>query len=436
MKFPRNLRFFYILILLVVLTVVINLVNKHHSNTSISSISNTFSGSTQKADGNSVLNYYIWDDEETYIVPVVKAYNALNPSIKIKLHILASETYEDTLKKLLAKKTPIDLMSIRGISLMVQLQSNDKLLDLTPYIKNNDMDVTAYGSMFNDISVNGRYYGLPTRCTCWALYYNKKLFHKAGIDYPKQMTWNEYRKLASVLTKGKGKNKIWGGYWVPWCYNFAAIQQSSYLVDDDLSYSEKSLKLLNEFYNIDKTHMSYQQMTDQNIDCRKEFEKGNIAMMPQGEWFTNMLLTDTRKGLSNVDWDIAPMPILDGQKPGTTWGQYQFAGINSASSHPKEAFDFLMFLCGKEGARIYAQHAIIHAYSDNEIKKIYMKAVGKKSVSIFFTAKKMQEQLAIPGYEEVLEAFNKCAQEYFLGHQTIDEAMNHFRKMRQKIWTQ
>lgn len=380
-----------------------------------------------------VLEYYIWDDEESYIVPVVNAYNAQHSSVKINLHVLTSVEYDIKINELLLENTKIDLLNIRGFSALIQLQDEEQLLDLTSFIKSNDLDVTAYGSMFNEISVENKYYGLPTRSTCWILVYNKDIFDAANIAYPEQITWDEYRQLAITLTKGQGENKIYGGYWVPWCYNFASIQQNSYLIDDDLTYTRESLEMLNNFYNVDNSHMSYKLITEQTIDCRVEFDSGNIAMMPQGEWFINMLLTDEEAGLTNVNWDIAPIPVFEKQESGITWGQYQFAGITSKCTHPREAFDFIQFLCGEEGARIYAENGMIHAFSNEEIKQIYMNTVGKSSVSIFYNTKKVQEQLAMSGYKEVLDTFVLCAQEYFLGNQTIDETMIDFEKKRSEI---
>jgi multiple sugar transport system substrate-binding protein len=379
------------------------------------------------------LDYYIWDDEKSYIEPVISAYSALHKNVQINLHVIANDLYDEDMVPLLASDIKIDLLGVRGISKLVQFYNKDFLLDLTSYIQNNDMDVTAYGSMFNDISIGGRYYGMPTRSTCWILLYNKDIFDEAGIDYPGQMTWDEYRRLAASLTRGEGRDKIYGGYWVPWCYNFAALQKSSYLIDDDLTYARESLELLNNFYNVDKSHMSYRQYTEEKIDYRKEFEKGNTAMMPQGEWIINMLMEDEKKGITDIRWDIAPMPVLNGQDSDITWGQYQFVGIASDTSYPEETFDFVRFLCGEEGARIYAQNGIIHAYCSDEIKQLYMHAVGKESASIFFEAKKVQEQLAISGYWEVTESFKQYAQEYLLGNITLEEAMSGFEEARNGI---
>ena len=109
--------------------------------------------------------------------------------------------------------------------------------------------------------------------------------------------------------------------------------------------------------------------------------------------------------------------------------------ICASTSHPAEAFDFLLFLCGKSGAEIYANHAIIPAYSDDSIAAAYQKTVGHESARYFFEARKIQEQLPIPGYQETIEVFNREAKSYFAGEQTLDEAMQDFEAERSDIFS-
>lgn len=392
--------------------------------------SNTSSEEINSGDA-IILEYYIWDDEASYITPVVDTYNAMQNSVQVNLHLLGSSYYEKDIADLLSSDVPVDLIGIKGISKMVQTKEN--LLDLTSYIQSNSLDVTSYGTMFNEIAVDNKYYGIPTRNTAWALFYNKDIFDAAHIPYPDQLTWEEYRSLAITLTHGEGASKIYGGYWVPWCYNFAALQHSSYLIDDDLSYLQQSLELLNTFYNVDGSHMSYTDMEANNINPRDIFESGRIAMMPQGEWFVTMLLQDEKSGLSKVNWDIAPIPVFEGQNSRITWGQYEFVCISSSTQYPKETFDFITFLCGEEGARIYASNGMIHAYSDEPIKELYLDTVKKNSASIFYETKKVQEQLALSGYDTILDAFKQCAESYFVGDIDLDTAIANFDAMRRHI---
>ena len=378
------------------------------------------------------LSFYIWDDEETYISQVVDQYNASQDKVKVNLTVIPSEEYDDKLKVLLAADSDVDIVDIRGLSQVTTYASTGSLLDITDRIASSGLDTSRYGEMWKNANVDGKNYALPTRTTCWELYYNADLFDKAGIAYPKQMTWEEYGDLAKELTEKTGVN---GGYWVPWIYQFAAVQQGVY-VDCDNTDNDKlaySLQLLNRFYNVDKSHMSYADMTANNPEYLGEFENGKCAMLPNGEWCVQMLIANEKKGASKINWQVAPMPVPDGVDAGTTWGQFQFAAVTSTSKHPDESFDFLKYLCGEEGSVIYSDNGMIHAYSGDSAKEAYMKAAGKDCVSIFFDAKKIQEAPNTVGYDEILNAFNEDAQLYLLGEKTIDETMDDFAKQKDEI---
>lgn len=378
------------------------------------------------------LSFYIWDDEKAYITQVVDQYNSSQDKVKVNLTVIPSEEYDDKLKVLLAADSDVDLVDIRGLSQVTTYATTGSLLDITDRIASSGLDTSRYGEMWSNANVDGKNYALPTRTTCWELYYNADLFDKAGIDYPKQMTWEEYGDLAKKLTEKTGVN---GGYWVPWIFQFAAVQQGVYVDCDDADNDKLaySLQLLNRFYNVDKSHMSYADMTANNPEYLGEFENGKCAMLPNGEWCVQMLLADEASGASKVNWQVAPMPVPDGVEAGTTWGQFQFAAVTSTCKHPDEAFDFLKYLCGDEGSVIYSNNGMIHAYSGDNAKAAYMKAAGKDCVSIFFDAKKIQEAPNTVGYDEILNAFNENAQLYLLGEKTIDETMTNFAKQKDEI---
>lgn len=392
---------------------------------------------TPSSDQPVTLNVCVWEDEQTYMTAVAKAYNAVSANVTVQVTPLSNDNYEQNINGVLQDTSSYDLVGIKGIAKVVQLANENLLLDITDSVKNcisdNSIDLAAYGNMFNDITYHDRYYAIPTRTTCWALFYNKDLFDQEGLPYPQQMTWDEYEALAQKLTNPA--ENIYGGYFLPWLPNCRALQKGSYLIDDDISELSQSLEFLNRLYS--SSHLSYYEMEeveDPPEDVYRTFESGRVAMVPNGEWMANLLLQDEAAGLSHVNWDIAPMPVENMHDAGTTWGQYQYMCICASSKHPAEAFDFLMYLCGSSGAAIYANHAIIPAYSDAQVVDAYRKAVQHDSAQYFFEAKKIQEQLPILGYQETIEAYSSAAKSYFSGTLTLDEAMNQFEKERAKIF--
>lgn len=384
------------------------------------------------------LSFYTWQDESIYITEVCDAFNALHSNIQVTPHFLANSNYEVLLQEALSRpENDIDLFDTKGVSWLVELYNKNYISDITNYvhsdIQGGEIDISGYGTMFNNICYDDMYLGMPMRSTCWVLYYNRDIFDKAGLSYPGQLTWDEYRALARELTSGEGEDKVYGGYFVSWIPNLLALQHGSYLTDDDLTYSKESLEFINDVYRADDSHVSFEMIKEQDNNSNngyKRFEEGHIAMCPQGEWMINIMQNDN----ADVNWDIAPLPVDEGVTNGTTTGEYQFISMVAKCDHPDEAYEFISFLCGEQGASILAQNAIIPAYSDENVMDKYINATGHESVHYFFDNKKYTEQLPISGYNETLTSFSDNAEKYLSGEISIDEAMESFENERQKIF--
>lgn len=384
----------------------------------------------EDSDGNVTLQFSIWSDEENYIRKVVDQYNAEGRGIKVELQVIPDVDYDDKLKVMMSGDADVDIVDIRGLGQTATYASQGAILDITDYIDNSSLDVEKYGEMWKTSDYEGAYYALPTRSTCWVLYYNADLFDKAGIEYPGQLTWEEYGDLASEL---KDKLGVYGGYWTPYVFQMAALQQGVYVDDGDISELKYSLELRNRFYNEDNSHMSYADIVAINPDQFAEFETGNCAMMPNGEWCVNQFLQDEEEGTFSANWQVAPMPVPEGVEDNTTWGQFQFAAITATSDHPDEAFDFLSYLCGPEGSEVYSECGMIHAYAGEESREAYIETTGRESTSVFFDAKKVQEDPNTVGYSEILTAFEENADLYLLGEVDVDTCLEKFAEQRDYI---
>ena len=380
------------------------------------------------------LIYYTWDDEESYIDPMVRSFNSCNPDITVTVHYLSSDDYDKSIISMVRSGQSIDLIGIRGNSQLARYHTEKMLADITSDIRNSDIDATAYGNMYNNITINGKYYAMPTRSTCWALLYNKDIFDARGIDYPGQLTWDEYGALAKKL-KGTDSNgeTVWGGYIATWAFNFAGIQNSNYLYDDDQTYQRKSLELLNQFMNIDKSHEPVQEMISSGESWIDVFMDGQAAMMPMGEWAAGMIMSREEACNSDINWDYAPMPIFKGMNPDTTWGQYQYTGITSTCKNTDAAFRFLKFVSGEQGAEIYAEHGMLSAYNTETIQDDYKNTVGDKNVEVFFNASRIQEIPLYAKYDQINTLFTSLSTEYLEGKRSLDSTMKLFDEKRLKI---
>ena len=178
--------------------------------------------------------------------------------------------------------------------------------------------------------------------------------------------------------------------------------------------------------NVDKSHISMEQMEEESDYYMVFFESGRVAMMPMGEWFVGMIQNDEKAGLSEVNWDLVPFPVDESMAKGTTLGQYQFIGITQSCENQAEAFQFLQYVIGKEGAKIYSRNGMLSAYTDEEVREIYKNTVGNKNTDVFFQAFRVQEAPVFEKYGQLQSCFKADALRYFAGEATLEETMDVF----------
>jgi multiple sugar transport system substrate-binding protein len=231
-------------------------------------------------------------------------------------------------------------------------QSRDVLLNLQPYIEEDNFDLSGYfeNSLVCYQTSDG-YYGLPRDVQPSVMYYNKDMFDDAGISYPDETwTWDTVIEMGQKLTKdrdGDGATDqfgIWADLWdmeLWWAaliwQNQGEILSSDYtktLIGDEAAMG--AWQFLHDLifkYQIMPTPSVVEQFGD-------PFESGNVAMTTAGHWVVPLYQA------VDFSWDVAPLPK----------GKQQTSIVNSVgfviakdSKHPKEAWGFLKHLVGKPG---------------------------------------------------------------------------------------
>ncbi|MEF2966643.1 sugar ABC transporter substrate-binding protein [Paenibacillus sp. M1] len=401
---------------------------------------NNSGGGNQASGGKTVLEYYTWTDEEDYMKKVVDAFNAQNSDIEVHMNTISNDAdeYNTKIMNNLSGGSKMDVYSINGTSSLGLYSSKGQLVELTDRIKEANLDVSAYGPSFQDITsvlTEGKYYALPYRTSQYALFYNKKLFDEAGVEYPTQMTWNEYAELAKSLTKGEGADKQWGGYYADWITApLGALQEGTTVLDDSLDPIANWLDYLNRLYYEDGSHMSYKQMKAESIDWIKQFESGNVAMMINGEWTINMLKADIAAGKTDMEFDMAPMPLPEGMNdPITVGGVSTFIGINPQSKNADAAFQFVQFVAGEQGESIIAESSVLPAYSSDKTKESFLNATGLQGSGFFFEANTVVENQPVANIDEVNRVFNEQRDLYLFQEQDSATAIQNFIKNRQSV---
>lgn len=106
------------------------------------------------------LKYCTWDEERFYMEPIVNAFNATYSGIHIEATYIDSDIYDDNIGKLV-EKADFDIIGIRGFTKLMDYQKENVLIDITQLIQNSDIDVTYYGNMYNNVSIEGNILDFP-----------------------------------------------------------------------------------------------------------------------------------------------------------------------------------------------------------------------------------------------------------------------------------
>ncbi|MET9383040.1 ABC transporter substrate-binding protein, partial [Streptomyces sp. NPDC002928] len=198
-------------------------------------------------------------------------------------------------------------------------------------------------------SVGGKVYGYPTEVQTYALYYNKRLLREAGIDGPPR-TWRELEETAYRTSKRDR-------------YGNTLVQGFGLSTYDDSTTVGQTLALLNaaggRFVSADgrstaidspagrvvfdlEHRLVVEGASAPGINVYKAFQSGQVAMVVSAGWWTGSLKAQMGKDYRDVG--VAPVPVPEADDKRATLSTGFMLGINTASKHPREAWEFLRWL--------------------------------------------------------------------------------------------
>ncbi len=124
-------------------------------------------GSQEEAasDGVTTLKWALWDlDATTYYTPLIEAYEAKHPNIKIEPVDLGSTDYMTMLSmQLMAGDDSLDVVTIKDMPGYNNLVKSKRLLSLNDYTAASKIDTSQYGGIAEQITVDNNLYALPFR---------------------------------------------------------------------------------------------------------------------------------------------------------------------------------------------------------------------------------------------------------------------------------
>jgi multiple sugar transport system substrate-binding protein len=312
-----------------------------------------------------------WDiSVGAYYPQLVRSFEASHPDIKVNVIDVPTADYTQKLSVMLNGGSALDVFFIKDGDTTRGLASRGQLADLSAYIERDNVDLAAYNGLAERFNMDGKIVALPASTAYYVLFYNKDIFDKAGIAYPSNdLTWTQFEQLAQRLTSGSGANKIWGAHFHSWqalVQNWAIQDGKHTIVETDYSFMKPYYEMVLRMQDA-KTIRDYGAIRAGNVQYANAFMKGDIAMLPMGFWLAATLKERIEKGESDItNWGVATIPHPEGTPAGYTVGSVTPLAVNNASRYKDAAWEFVKFVTGEEGARIYAENAVFPSRANTE----------------------------------------------------------------------
>lgn len=331
-------------------------------------------------DGEKVtLKWAVWDKDITpYWNALKEGYEAANSNVTIEMVDLGSTDYMTVLAtELSGSGSDFDVVTIKDVPGYATLVSKNTLEPLDNYIKTAGIDLSQYGGVDSQVTVNGSLYELPFRNDFWVVYYNKDIFDAAGLEYPtNDMTFEEYDALARKLSDPTYGAQVYGTHYHTWR---SAVQLFGVL-DGKHSILDGNYDFFKPYYEMvlkqedDQICRNYADLSAEGLHYSAAFSGGDVAMMNMGSWFISTLIANIKSGEYDSslcgNWGLVKYPHADGVEAGSTLGTITGLSVTSVSDQKQAAFDFVKWVSGAEGAKVMAETGNFPALMNEEVAGI------------------------------------------------------------------
>lgn len=384
------------------------------------------------------LRLALWDYDVTgYDKVMVEAFQEKNPNIKVEVTSTPNADYANKISVMLAGNDNVDVYYIKSNTDYPTFVLKNFVMNLDELITKNNFDLAPYGTVLDQhYKMDGSLYALPYRTNDWVLFYNKKIFDDAGVDYPSNdMTWEQVRELSKKVTSGEGGDKIYGLYFYPKVSFIlpamvGKIPNYDNMTSDftDLGYS---MNWLIGMQNDDQTYETYSNAKSMNQD-QTYFFKGKSAMFYNGSWFVQLLKINSDK--VDFEWGVAKSPYWEGTEKAGFATSTPIA-INSKTEKVDASWKLLEFLAGAEGAKILADNMMVPGYMSDEVMEAYKTSTGIDDSSYEALTNNTTYGFGAPN--ELNGLVTAALQEEFelalTGNQSVDDTVKRMEERRTEI---
>lgn len=276
-----------------------------------------------------------------YWKEVEKAFEAAHPDIDVEIEVSYWDGLHNKITTLIGAKRQPDLANI-GTSWLPEYVKEGIAQPIDDRLK-GDFRARFVENLLQGAVVDGKTYGLPIATSVRALYYNKELFAKAGLEPPKD--WKELKAAAEKLTK---RPRVYG-FAMPIhaadqgdMFNYFLWSAGGNWFDAQGNVTLNSpeaveaLQFMVDLYQAKVTNP--QPWANTRDETQKLFSGGRAAMIPTGNFFVPSL----EKNTPDLRYGVAAIPAH--KAPGTMAVTDTLAFFNREGQDNEAVWKFVEFM--------------------------------------------------------------------------------------------
>ncbi|CAG7606258.1 hypothetical protein PAESOLCIP111_00897 [Paenibacillus solanacearum] len=326
------------------------------------------------------------DFNRTYGDPLRKKF----PHYTIKYIINDGKGTE--LQELITAGQPIDIYFESIGQFMGGIVKYDMSMDMTDLMKKHNVDLNRFEPSTIDSMkqmFDGKIIGLPASNTTLVLFYNKEIFDKFGVPYPKDgMTWDETLQLSRNLTRVEdGKSYV--GFSLSLLHMARLNNYSLPFVDpktNRAAVNSDSWKALFQQAFVDTAANSvFRQRLEQEKDKLLHLDafvkKQDVAMF--------LYLANFHQVSPVPQWDMVSAPTLK-NAPGIGAQSYPtYLSITSTSKFKEQSMEVIKYLTSDEYQLGRAKEGSISSLKSDAVRKALSESevLKGKNVNALFVNK-------------------------------------------------
>ncbi|MRH41599.1 extracellular solute-binding protein [Aquibacillus halophilus] len=388
-----------------------------------SSSDNNSESDSNSSSTDEVIELTLWNPswKESIAPGLITEFEAQNPNIKVNMEFFPIDGMNNKYLLALMNDSGPDVMSIAG-DWTAPFAQTGGLQPLNEFIEKDNLDLDDfYPGALQTANVDGSYYALPYRSETHALYYNKTLFEKNGLDPSKApATFDELleysKKTTSDGTFGFGLVGHQVGNVSYQIMNFI-LSFGGEILNEDYTKSmlnePEAIEAVKYYVDMHTEHGVAPEsvMENDNTASRNLFQTGNVAMFLSG----NYDIAPIQEANPDLDFGTALYPEKGERK--LLLGVWSLA-VTAFSEHPEAAWKLANFLAEPDNSVEYSTTFSARKSSADHEK--YQDPLVKPFVEMIEYGVPMP---AIPEMAEIRQIIHDNVQLAMMGQISAEEAM-------------